>query len=176
MTAYINAMGRYFDFSGRSTRAQFWYYHLTLLGLAVVGVIIDAAVAGGQPLVSALIIIAHYIPSLAITVRRLHDTDKSGWLVLLCLVPGIGIIAFIAFGCLASTPGSNKFGPADHARLSTATAPTASSDPPAASIVDRIEKLASLRASGTISDDEFQRMKSELLETGTRSKAAQTNA
>ncbi|MDW9525877.1 DUF805 domain-containing protein [Sinorhizobium meliloti] len=97
MTAYINAMGRYFAFSGRSTRAQFWYYHLVLLGLAAVGILIDAAIAGGQPLVS-LIIIAHYIPSLAITVRRLHDADISGWLVLLCLVPGLGIIAFIAYG------------------------------------------------------------------------------
>ncbi|MGH0275924.1 hypothetical protein NKZ35_25405 [Sinorhizobium meliloti] len=43
MNAYINAMGRYFDFSGRSSRAQFWYYHLVLLGLALVGVIVDAA-------------------------------------------------------------------------------------------------------------------------------------
>lgn len=168
MNAYINAMGRYFDFSGRSTRAQFWYYHLVLLGLAAVGIVIDAAISGGQPLVSALIIIAHYIPSVAITVRRLHDSDKSGWLVLLCLVPGIGIIAFIAYGCIASTPGANRFGPVDHAApLSTATAPTATSQPSAASNVERIEKLASLRASGAISDDEFQRMKSEVLAGGT---------
>ncbi|MDW9970415.1 DUF805 domain-containing protein [Sinorhizobium meliloti] len=168
MTAYINAMGRYFDFSGRSTRAQFWYYHLVLLGLAVVGVIIDAAITEGQPLVSALIIIAHYIPSLAITVRRLHDSDKSGWLVLLCLVPGIGVIAFIAYGCLAST-GPNRFGQGDWgASYSTGAAQTAGSQPAAASNVERIEKLASLRASGAISDDEFQRMKSEVLTGATR--------
>ncbi|MBP1885728.1 DUF805 domain-containing protein [Sinorhizobium mexicanum] len=169
MTAYINAMGRYFDFSGRSTRAQFWYYHLALLGLAAVGIIIDAAINGGQPLVSALIIIAHYVPSLAITVRRLHDADMSGWLVLLCLVPGIGIIAFIAYGCIASTAGSNRFGPADRsAPLSTVAAPTAASGPTAAANIERIEKLASLRAAGTISDDEFQQMKSEVLAGGTR--------
>jgi uncharacterized membrane protein YhaH (DUF805 family) len=159
MTAYINAMQRYFEFSGRSTRAQFWYYHLVLLGLAAVGIIIDAAITEGQPLVSALIIIAHYIPSLAITVRRLHDADMSGWLVLLCLVPAIGIIAFIVYGCLPST-GANRFGQVDQAAShSTGAAPTAASESTAAANTERIEKLASLRAAGTISDDEFQRMK-----------------
>lgn len=164
MTAYINAMSRYFNFSGRSTRSQFWHYHLVLLGLAAVGIVIDAALNGGEPLVSALIIIAHYIPSLAITVRRLHDADMSGWLVLLCLVPAIGIIAFIVYGCMASTPGANRFGQGDQtASYSTGAAPTAASQPTAASNVERIEKLASLRASGAISDDEFQRMKSEII-------------
>ncbi|RVG23666.1 DUF805 domain-containing protein [Sinorhizobium meliloti] len=169
MSAYSNAMSRYFGFSGRSTRAQFWYYHLVLLGLAVVGIIIDAAISGGQPLVSALIVIAHYIPSLAITVRRLHDADISGWMALLCLVPGIGVIAFILYGCLASTPGPNRFGHGDQvAPYSTGRAPTAASLPSAASNLDRLDKLASLRASGAISDDEFQRMKSEVLAIGAR--------
>lgn len=167
MNAYINAMGRYFDFSGRSTRAQFWYYHLVLLGLAAVGILIDTAINAGQPLVSALIIIAHYIPSLAITVRRLHDADMSGWLVLLCLVPAIGLIAFIIYGCLAST-GPNRFGQSDQAAShSTGAAPTAASQPQAASNIERIEKLASLHASGAISDDEFQRMKTEVLADST---------
>ncbi|MDW9408559.1 DUF805 domain-containing protein [Sinorhizobium meliloti] len=168
MTAYINAMSRYFDFSGRSTRAQFWYYHLILLGLAVVGAIVDGAITEGQPLVSAVIIITHYIPSLAITVRRLHDADKSGWLVLLCLVPGIGVIAFIVYGCLASA-GPNRFGQGDHvASRSTGVTPVADSEPQAASNIERIEKLASLHASGAISDDEFQRMKTEVMTVGTR--------
>ncbi|RVJ77393.1 DUF805 domain-containing protein [Sinorhizobium medicae] len=168
MTAYINAMGRYLDFSGRSTRSQFWYYHLVLLGFAAIGIIIDAVVSGGQPLVSALIIIAHYIPSLAITVRRLHDADMSGWLVLLCLVPAIGVIAFTVYGCLAST-GPNRFGQSAHGvSRSTGATPAADSQPQAASNIERIEKLASLHASGAISDDEFQRMKSEILTVGTR--------
>ncbi|WP_158693384.1 DUF805 domain-containing protein [Neorhizobium alkalisoli] len=167
MSAYLDAMRRYFTFSGRSSRSQFWIYHLTLLVLAIVGFIIDIAISGGgepQPLVSALIVIGHYIPSLAIIVRRLHDANLSGWLVLLCLLPGLGVIAFIVFGCLAPTPGPNRF---DRA---TATAPhspevgqTAASRPAAASNVERIEKLASLRATGAIDEDEFQRMKADIL-------------
>lgn len=158
MTAYFDAMRRYAIFKGRSTRSQFWLYHLGVLGLAIVGFIIDIAISGPlgpEPLVSAVIVIAHYIPSLAIIVRRLHDTDKTGWLVLLCLIPLIGIIAFIVFGCTASTPGTNRFG-----------APVGG-DPAGAvatgSKVERIEKLAALRASGALSDAEFEKMKADIL-------------
>ncbi|TNM66219.1 DUF805 domain-containing protein [Aliirhizobium smilacinae] len=158
MTAYLDAMRRYATFKGRSTRSQFWLYHLGVLVLAIVGFIIDIAIAGPrgpEPLVSAVIIIAHYIPSLAIIVRRLHDTNQSGWLVLVCLIPLIGLVAFIVFGCMASTPGTNRFG-----------APVGG-DPVVAAAsgtkVERIEKLAALRASGALSDAEFEKMKADVL-------------
>lgn len=158
MTAYFDAMRRYATFKGRSTRSQFWLYHLGVLILAIVGYVIDIAISGPrgpEPIVSAVIMIAHYIPSLAIIVRRLHDTDKSGWLVLLCLIPLIGIIAFIVFGCTASTPAANRFG-----------APVGG-DPAGVvatgSKVERIEKLAALRASGALSDAEFEKMKADIL-------------
>lgn len=112
MTAYLNAIRRYASFSGRSTRSQFWLYHLVFLAFALAGFVVDIAIAGPagpEPIVSAMIIIAHYIPSLAIIVRRLHDADKSGWLALLCLVPLVGIVAFIVIGCTASTAGVNRF-------------------------------------------------------------------
>jgi len=158
MTAYLDAMRRYATFKGRSTRSQFWLYHLGVLVLAIVGFIMDIAMAGPrgpEPVVSAVIIIAHYIPSLAIIVRRLHDTDKNGWFVLLCLIPLIGIIAFIVFGSTASTPGANRFGaPADgNSAVALATG----------SKVERIEKLAGLRASGALSDTEFQKIKADIL-------------
>ncbi|CDZ44271.1 DUF805 domain-containing protein [Neorhizobium galegae] len=168
MTAYIDAMRRYVDFSGRSTRAQFWFYHLALLGIAVGTFIIDIMISGGrepQPLVSAVAVIGHYIPSLAIIVRRLHDSGSSGWLVLLCLIPGIGIVAFIAFGCLTPTPGPNRYGlppqPQPHPPA-PATAP-ATSQAANGSVVDRIEKLAVLRASGAIDDAEYAQLKNQIL-------------
>ncbi|WP_132408395.1 DUF805 domain-containing protein [Neorhizobium sp. S3-V5DH] len=167
MTAYLDAVRRYAVFSGRSSRSQFWFYHLTLLGLAVAGFIIDIAISGGsepQPLISALIVIGHYIPSLAIIVRRLHDANLSGWLVLLCLLPGIGVIAFIVFGCLAPTPGPNRFDPSHSTGSQSATdGQTGASQAAGASAVERIEKLASLRASGAINDGEFERMKADVL-------------
>jgi uncharacterized membrane protein YhaH (DUF805 family) len=158
MTAYFDAMRRYATFSGRSTRSQFWLYHLTLICLALIGFIVDIAIAGPtgpEPLVSAVVVIAHYIPSLAITVRRLHDSDKSGWLVLLCLIPLIGIVAFIAFGCAASTPGANRF------RAATGSHPAAALA--TGSTVERIEKLAALRAAGALNDAEFEKMKADVL-------------
>lgn len=161
MTAYLDAMRRYATFSGRSTRSQFWLYHLGVLTFAFIGYIIDIAIAGPlgpEPLVSAVIVITHYIPSLAIIVRRLHDTDKSGWLVLLCIIPLVGIIAFIVFGCTASTPASNRFGqPVGGVPAGASTA---------GSTVERIEKLAALRASGALSDAEFEKMKSDILNGG----------
>jgi uncharacterized membrane protein YhaH (DUF805 family) len=158
MSAYFNAMRRYARFSGRSTRAQFWFYHLAVLGLAVVGFIIDVAIAGPlgpEPLVSAVIVIVHYLPSLAIIVRRLHDADRSGWLVLLCLIPLVGIVAFIVFGCTASTPGTNRFGAPVGGDPAVAVA--------TGSKVERIERLAGLRASGALSDAEFDKMKADIL-------------
>lgn len=166
MTAYTDAMRRYFTFSGRSSKSQFWYYHLVVLAIAFIGILIDAVVTDGQPLFAAVAIMAHYIPSLAIIVRRLHDSDKSGWLVLLCLIPLVGVIAFIAFGCMPATPGANRFGPATATGAHSATAAqTAVSGTVTASAVDRLEKLAALKSSGAIDDAEFARMKSEILGT-----------
>lgn len=172
MTAYIDAMRRYADFSGRSTRAQFWFYHLVLLGIAVGTFIIDVVISGGrepQPLVSAVAVMGHYIPSLAIIVRRLHDSGSSGWLVLLCLIPGVGIAAFIAFGCFTSTPGPNRYGPAPEPHAHAAVTPRpAASQPSTGSVVERIEKLASLRASGAIDDAEYAQLKNQILNGATR--------
>jgi uncharacterized membrane protein YhaH (DUF805 family) len=55
--------------------------------------------------------LASFIPSLSVTVRRLHDTDKSGWLILLGLIPLIGVIILLVFYILPGTKGPNKFGP-----------------------------------------------------------------
>lgn len=169
MTAYLDAMRRYAAFSGRSTRSQFWLYHLTLLALALTGFIIDIAIAGPagpEPRVSAVLVIAHYIPSLAIIVRRLHDSNRSGWLVLLCLIPLIGIIAFIAFGCTASTLGTNRFGPATDKGSPSATRARdgGSVDGPAPSAVERLEKAAALHAGGAITDTEFAKVKAAIIE------------
>ncbi len=172
MTAYMNAMRHYFDFSGRSTVAQFWYYYLVLLGLAVITFIIDGVISGGgepRPLLSAGVVMGHYIPSLAITIRRLHDSGKSGWLVLLCLIPLVGIVAFIVIGCMRSTSDQSRQGltlqPHPH---SATAAPAAASQPAGGSVVERIEKLASLRASGAIDDAEYAQLKDQVVNGAAR--------
>ncbi len=164
MSAYLDAMRRYATFSGRSTRAEFWYYHLVLLGLAIGGLIIDVAIAGPrepQPLVSALIIMGHYIPSLAVIVRRLHDLEKSGWLVLTCLIPLVGIVAFIVIGSTPSQHTAKDFHDATRDQLASQR-PSSGSDQQ----IERIEKLAALRASGAITDAEFETMKASIVGKG----------
>jgi uncharacterized membrane protein YhaH (DUF805 family) len=160
-------MRRYFDFSGRSTRSQFWMFTLIVLVFGIMAIVLDAAVLGSSEpsLFSAIVYLAHLIPSIAVTVRRLHDSDKRGWWVLIGLVPLVGIIALIVFGCLPSSAGHNRFGPpaGQHAVVAATAAPTARTATHGVSTVDQMEKLATLQASGAIDDAEFQRMKADLL-------------
>ncbi len=69
-----------------------------------------SAQATGGP-ITALVGLGLFLPGLAVTVRRLHDTDRRGWWILLGLIPIIGIIVLIVFYCTAGTPGPNRFGP-----------------------------------------------------------------
>jgi len=161
MTAYLDAMRRYATFSGRSTRKEFWYYHLVLLGLVIGGLIIDVAIAGPrepQPLISALVIMGHYVPSLAVIVRRLHDLEKSGWLVLTCLIPLIGIVAFIVIGSTPSEDGTPDFPGNRDQRPAPQLRPSGSDQQ-----IQRIEKLAALRSSGAITAEEFETMKAAVI-------------
>jgi uncharacterized membrane protein YhaH (DUF805 family) len=61
--------------------------------------------------ISSLVSLALFLPGLAVSVRRLHDTDRSGWWVLLFLIPLIGAIVLLIWYCSRGTPGGNRFGP-----------------------------------------------------------------
>jgi uncharacterized membrane protein YhaH (DUF805 family) len=116
MNAYTDAMRRYVDFSGRSNRPQYWLFVLVYLIIYIVACVIDAFALGVTPgqgfgIVTGIVGLVHLIPSLAVSVRRLHDTDRSGWWLLLIFVPLIGAIWLIVLYCFAGTPGANRFGP-----------------------------------------------------------------
>ena len=113
---------RYFDFEGRSSRSEYWLFVLlcVLVGLAYVAVILTQRAADPYDFNAvsmialaayAIFSLASLIPSLAVTVRRLHDTDRSGWLILLGLIPLIGPIILLVFYVQRGTRGPNKFGP-----------------------------------------------------------------
>lgn len=111
MNAYLNAMRRYATFSGRSTRSQFWLYTLIAFLLLCVAAMFDVALgfADEETLVIAgIVYLAHLIPTLAVTVRRLHDIDRTGWWVLIAFVPLVGLIVMLVFFCTPSTPGANR--------------------------------------------------------------------
>jgi uncharacterized membrane protein YhaH (DUF805 family) len=166
VNSYFDGMRRYADFRGRSTRSQFWWFTLVVLVLAIVGLGIDGTIdsgpADGLGIVSTLVMLAHLIPGLAVSVRRLRDIDKSGWWVLIQQVPLVGLVVGLIFYCTASTPGTNRFGP--HPKGGT-TAPSPVAAPAAGNgaHLDQLEKLAALRSSGAIDETEFQRMKSDVL-------------
>jgi uncharacterized membrane protein YhaH (DUF805 family) len=112
---------KYADFDGRASRPEFWFWQLfvflTILAVSIIGLIIAAIIPNvgiGVLLVGCIIAaLAFFLPGLAVTVRRLHDSDKSGWFILLTFIPflAIGTICLIVFGCLPGTPGHNRFGP-----------------------------------------------------------------
>jgi uncharacterized membrane protein YhaH (DUF805 family) len=116
---------RYADFSGRSRRKEYWMFVLfEIILFTVVGVVAgtlvgfgdladpNAGVLGGTMLIIFLLLgLALLIPGIAVTVRRFHDQDKSGWFVLLGLIPYLGGLIVLVFMLLEGTRGSNRFGP-----------------------------------------------------------------
>lgn len=115
------ALSNYVNFSGRASRAEFWWWILALLIANVVTGLIDGAIVApllgfetfgedaGQPL-SFLLALALLLPCIAAGVRRLHDTDRSGWWLLLGLIPLIGTLILLYFYILQGDEEANRFG------------------------------------------------------------------
>ena len=107
---YLNAIkNKYADFSGRARRSEFWYFALFNVAASFIAGLIDSII--GQPILGLLYTLAVLIPGIAVSVRRLHDTGRSGWWLLLALLPILGAIALIVFYCQDSEPGLNQYGP-----------------------------------------------------------------
>jgi uncharacterized membrane protein YhaH (DUF805 family) len=114
---YLQALKKYAVFSGRSRRMEYWYFVLFNIIVSIVLGAIDGLLLGtldsgmGVGLLSGIYSLAVLIPTLAVTVRRLHDIDRSGWWILIGLVPLIGVIVLLVFALLDGTPGDNRYGP-----------------------------------------------------------------
>ena len=97
---------KFFDFSGRASKSEYWWFQL--YGIIIYGLLF--VFQGDLALVLSILTIVTIIPIWAASVRRLHDTDKSGWFVLISIIPFIGLI--IIFLLIADgSKGKNKFGP-----------------------------------------------------------------
>jgi len=106
---------KYAQFTGRSGRAEFWWYTLAVIILNLVLQTVDQMISGGPGILTGIASLALLIPGFAVAFRRLHDTDRSAWWLLIGLVPLVGIIVLIVFWVSAGTPGPNKFGEAPSA-------------------------------------------------------------
>ena len=110
--AIKTCLTKYVTFSGRASRSEYWWFTLFGMILSVLAAGIDIAMgqSGGVAALSNLVSLGLLLPSLAAGIRRLHDTDRSGWWYLIAFVPLIGIILLIVWFCQKPPPGQNKFG------------------------------------------------------------------
>ena len=117
MNWFLMALKNYVGFSGRSRRSEYWYFTLFYLVIAIILSVLDGIVFGGSvdgkgtPVLSGLFMLAMLLPSIAVGIRRLHDTDRSGWWLLIGMIPILGAIVLIVFFVQDSKPGDNRFGP-----------------------------------------------------------------
>lgn len=116
MRSYFDGLYRYFEFSGRSTRMQYWVFALFSLLLAIGAFLgdfylFDVPLASGHwgPL-TTFFALFHTIPGVTLTVRRLHDIGRSGWWYFIPLVPLVGSIVLFVWMCWPSEEGSNAYG------------------------------------------------------------------
>ena len=115
MNWFVAALKKYAEFSGRAQRSEYWYFVLFYFLIAVGLAFIDGLTgmfnqAAGIGLLSGLLAQGLLIPSISVSVRRLHDTNRSGWWLLIAFVPLVGAIVLLVFCVQDSSPGDNKFG------------------------------------------------------------------
>jgi uncharacterized membrane protein YhaH (DUF805 family) len=110
MEQYLDGLRNYATFTGRATRKQFWMFVLVSVIISVVLNILQAVLGSWVGVLSLIYGLAVLVPSIAISVRRLHDTDRSGWWLLIALVPFVGAIVLIVFYCMEGTAGANQYG------------------------------------------------------------------
>jgi uncharacterized membrane protein YhaH (DUF805 family) len=107
--AISSGFSNYVNFSARACRSEYWYWALFVVLADIATWIIDMAI--GVQVTTSLFGLATFLPSLAVAIRRLHDLDRTGWWILLSLVPIVGWIILIIWYCTRGTPGANRFGP-----------------------------------------------------------------
>lgn len=115
MNWYLQVLKKYAVFNGRARRSEYWYFVLFNLIVSIVLGIVDGITGGYSPeagigLLGGIYTLAVLIPSIAVSVRRLHDTERSGWWLLIAFIPLIGAIVLLVFMVQDSKPGSNKYG------------------------------------------------------------------
>ncbi|WP_030763282.1 DUF805 domain-containing protein [Streptomyces sp. NRRL F-2664] len=109
MNYYLDVLKKYADFSGRARRQEYWMFFLFQIAALIIVAILDA-VLGTSPWLYLIYALATLLPNLAVSVRRLHDTGKSGWWMLISLVPFIGGIWLLVLLATAGQPQPNQYG------------------------------------------------------------------
>lgn len=119
-TAVKSFWSNYTNFKGRARRSEYWFIQLFLIATNIAVAVVDLALMngdverfianGGGGIVGLIWILATIVPALAVLIRRLHDTNRSGWWALIGLVPVAGAIVLLVFTVEDSNKGVNKYG------------------------------------------------------------------
>jgi uncharacterized membrane protein YhaH (DUF805 family) len=110
--AIQSGFGHYVDFSGRASRSAYWWWTLFAVLAGGAAYLLDLTVVhgNGNGVQYGLVSVLLFLPGLTVAFRRLHDTNRSGWWVWICLVPIVGWLVFLVFTVMPGTPGPNKYG------------------------------------------------------------------
>ena len=121
--AIRSGFDHYVKFDGRASRSAYWWWALFVFIVGIVANVLDGVfglqqfrefngqmyAAGG--VISGIATLALLLPNLSVTIRRLHDTDRSGWWWFIVIIPVVGWIIYLYFMIARGTPGPNRFGP-----------------------------------------------------------------
>lgn len=116
MNWYIKVLKNYAVFSGRAQRAEYWWFVLFNIIISIVLGVVDGATGTFSPesgvgLLGGIYSLAVLLPGLGVSIRRLHDTGRTGWWLLIALIPIIGLLVVLVFMIFDSEPGENQYGP-----------------------------------------------------------------
>jgi len=116
MNWYIGVLKKYAVFDGRARRKEYWFFFLFTIIVSVILAIIDNltgtySAQAHLGLLGGLYALGTLLPGIGVTIRRLHDTGRTGWWILIAFVPIVGGIILLIFMVLDGNPGENKYGP-----------------------------------------------------------------
>jgi uncharacterized membrane protein YhaH (DUF805 family) len=116
MNWYFLVLKKYAVFAGRARRKEYWVFSLIhgviIFGLKGIELLMERFALGSRvSLIEPIYVFATFVPLVAVSVRRLHDTNRSGWWFLMFLIPIANLILFFSFMTQDSQPGENQFGP-----------------------------------------------------------------
>ena len=115
MNWFLKCINQYSDFSGRARRTEYWMFMLFNMIFAIIAMALDNALGLADPTIGYGVLYGIYalvmlIPGLAVCVRRLHDVGKSGWFILISLIPIVGGIWLLVLACTDGHAEKNKWG------------------------------------------------------------------